>query len=157
AECDVPLRPGWIYHASQDPRVKTPDQLLDLYYQSVGRGACLDLGISPDKRGLLNDRDVASLKEFGAMLKQIFSDNLAKGATFTASNVRGGNLRQYGPARLTDDDRYSYWATDDSVTHPQLLVDLHQPATFNVIRLRENIKLGQRIGAFKIEAYIEGN
>jgi alpha-L-fucosidase len=157
AECDVPLRPGWFYHASQDQQVKSPYKLLELYYQSVGRGACLDLGIAPDRRGLLNDRDVASLKEFGELLQQTFAVNLAKDASFTASNVRGRDLLRYGPAHLVDNDKYNYWATDDSVTTPQLLVDLHRPVTFNVIRLRENIRLGQRIGAFKIEAFMNGS
>jgi len=156
AECDVPLRPGWFYHASQDQQVRSPYQLLDLYYQSVGRGADLDLGLAPNRQGQLDDHDVTSLKEFGLLLQQIFSINLAAGATFTASNVRGGNSAQYGPSQLVDNDRYSYWATDDSVTTPQLIIDLGKPTTFNVIRLRENIKLGQRISAFTLEAEEEG-
>ena len=156
AECDVPLRPGWFYHPSQDAQTKTPYQLLDLYYQSVGRGASLDLGLAPDRRGLLSDHDVASLKGFGDLLQQTFSVNLAKGAAFTASNIRGGNSRKFGPAWLVDDDRYSYWATDDSVTEPKLIVDLGRPTTFNVIRLRENIKLGQRISSFSIDAFLNG-
>jgi len=156
AECDVPLRPGWVYHASQDEQVKTPYQLMELYYQSVGRGADLDLGISPDKRGLIHQQDISSLTTFGNLLKQTFSVNLAKGAKFTASNIRGNNSREYGPALLVDEDRYSYWATDDAVTTPQLEIDLGKPTTFNVIRLRENIKLGQRIGALSIDAFIDG-
>ena len=155
AECDVPLRPGWFYHPSQDQKVKSAWQLLDLYYQSVGRGACLDLGIAPNRSGRLSQQDVTSLREFGGLLQQTFSTNLAKGASFTASNIRG-NSREYGPAHLTDDDRYSCWATDDSVTTPQLTMDLGKPTTFNVIRLRENIKLGQRISSFTIEAFEDG-
>lgn len=156
AECDVSLRPGWFYHSTQDAQVKTPPQLLDLYYKSVGRGADLDLGLSPDQRGLLNEHDVASLKAFGDILRQTFAVNLLKGAKFTASNIRGGNARKYGPAFLTDDDRYSYWATDDTVKHPQLVADLGEVKTFNVIRLRENIKLGQRITGFAVDAFVDG-
>ncbi|HVU53492.1 MAG TPA: discoidin domain-containing protein [Puia sp.] len=156
AECDVPLRPGWFYHASQDEQVKSPYQLLDLYYQSVGRGASLDMGLSPDRRGMLHEHDVASLRAFGDLLRQTFSLNLAKGAHFTASNIRGNNVGMFGPGKLVDGDRYSYWATDDAVTTPELVVDMGQAATFNVIRLRENIKLGQRIDAFVVEAYVNG-
>jgi alpha-L-fucosidase len=145
AECDVPLRPGWFYHAAQDPQVKTSAELLDLYFQSVGRGAGLDLGLSPDKRGLLPDPDVASLKRFGDLLKQIFAVNLARGAELKASNVRGNNLAKYGPQFLLDKDRYSYWATDDKITTPELILTLSGQKTFNIIQLRENIKLGQRI------------
>ena len=156
AECDVPLRPGWFYHPSQDEQAKSPYQLLDLYYQSVGHGADLDLGIAPNRKGQIDQRDVASLQGFGDLLKQTFTVNLAKAAVFTASNIRGNDNRKYGPARLIDDDRYSYWATDDSVTEPQLVVDMGKTITFNVIRLRENIKLGQRISSFTIEAFEEG-
>jgi alpha-L-fucosidase len=156
AECDVSLRPGWFYHKAQDEGVKSPYTLLDLYYKSVGRGAALDLGLSPDPRGIVNEIDVKSLTEFGNLLKQTFAVNLAKGATLTASNVRGGNKAKFGPQFLLDDSRYSYWATDDKVTTPTLTIDLHSPKTFNVIRLRENIKLGQRIDAVAVDAYLNG-
>jgi alpha-L-fucosidase len=153
AECDVPLRPGWFYHASQDEQVKSPYTLLDLYYKSVGRGANLDLGLAPDRTGRLHANDVKALKGFGELLQKIFKTNLAKSAVFTASNVRGRNSKKFGPSFLTDNDRYSYWATDDNVMKPHLLIDLRKPTTFNVIRLRENIKLGQRITAFAIDAF----
>jgi alpha-L-fucosidase len=156
AECDVPLRPGWFYHKEQDDKVKSPDSLMNLYYMSVGRGACLDLGLEPDRRGMLNDNDVNSLKEFGNRLRATFAVNLAKGATLKASNGRAGDKAKFGPARVLDDDRYSYWATDDKVTTPELVLDLHQNKTFNVIRLRENIKLGQRIDAVAVDAWQDG-
>jgi alpha-L-fucosidase len=156
AECDVSLRPGWFYHKDQDDKVKSPDTLLSLYYQSVGRGACLDLGLSPDRRGLLYDSDVKALKQFGKVIRETFAVNLAKGATLKASNVRGGNHAKFGPRNLLDGDRYSYWATDEKVTTPELIVDLHRNKTFNVIRLRENIKLGQRIEAVAVDVFRDG-
>ncbi len=156
AECDVSLRPGWFYHKNQDDKVKTIDTLMSLYYQSVGHGACLDLGLSPDRRGLLFQRDVRYLNGFGASLKYTFQHNLLKGAKLTASNIRGRNKAKFGPAHLLDNDRYSYWATDDNVNTPQLIVEMHRAEVFNVIRLRENIKLGQRIDAVAIDAFLNG-
>jgi alpha-L-fucosidase len=153
AECDVSLRPGWFYHTRQDDSVKTPQALMDLYFQSVGRGASLDLGLSPDTRGLLNNNDVTSLQSFGYLLEKTFGTNLAKAATLTASNVRGNNKLKFGADKLLDGDRYSYWATDDKVTTPQLVADMHKPQTFNIIRLRENIKLGQRIEEVAIDIW----
>jgi len=156
AECDVALRPGWFYHENQDGKVKSVNTLMNLYYKSVGHGACLDLGLSPNKKGTLNDADADSLKKFGEKLKQTFAVNLVRGATLNASNVRGGNMQKFGPFHLTDNDRYSYWATDDTCTTPQLIVNLRQNTTFNVVRLRENIKLGQRIEAVAIDIYEDG-
>lgn len=153
AECDVSLRPGWFYHASQNADVKSPYTLMDLYYKSVGRGANLDLGLSPNRDGLLDSEDVSALKGFGDLLKKTFAVNLAQGASFQASNIRGGNAGKFGPAFLIDSDRYSYWSTDDGVTTPTLTINLKGSRRFNVIRLRENIKLGQRIEAFEVEAF----
>jgi alpha-L-fucosidase len=155
SECDVPLRPGWFYHASQDEQVKSPAVLFDLYYKSVGRNASLDLGLSPDKRGILHENDVNALKQFGDLLKETFSENIAKKAVFTASNIRGKS-DAYAPSLLVDEDRYSYWATDDSVTRAELVVDLPAHSAFNVIRLRENIKLGQRVTSFSIDQSVNG-
>lgn len=157
AECDVSLRPGWFYHASQNHQVKSPYTLLNLYYKSLGRGANLDLGLSPNREGRLDDTDVSSLKQFGDILKQTFALNLAKGAQMTASNVRGGNKAKFGPQFLLDADRYTYWSTDDGITTPSLTVELPAAKSFNVIRLRENIKLGQRISSFTVEVFAGGN
>lgn len=151
AECDVPLRPGWFYHQDQDTKVKIPDSLFNLYFKSVGRGACLDLGLAPNKYGLLNGGDLISLKIFGQILKKTFSVNLAKGATLIVNNTRGNNNTKYGPAHLLDANRYSYWATDDNVKTPQVIVNLHTPKAFDIIQLRENIKLGQRIDSIAID------
>jgi alpha-L-fucosidase len=151
AECDVPLREGWFYHKSQDSTTKTPDSLLNLYYESVGRGACLDLGLSPNTSG--NITDVLTLKQFGNILHDIFSINLANGATLTASNIRGNNKLKYGPSNLLDADMYTYWATDDTVKTPNLVLDFHSIKIFNIIRLREDIKLGQRIEGVSVDAW----
>ncbi|RYY66827.1 MAG: hypothetical protein EOO13_15325 [Chitinophagaceae bacterium] len=153
AECDVPLRPGWFYHASQDDKVKSAKELLDIYFKSVGRGAAMDIGLAPNKEGQLHDNDVKSLKEFGKLLRDIFKNNLAKNVTFTATNIRGNNNKKYGPSFLKDTDRYSYWATDDEVLQASLLIDFKKQQLFNIIRLRENIKLGQRIRSFEIDAW----
>jgi alpha-L-fucosidase len=153
AECDVPLRKGWFYHADQDNTVKTATQLYDLYLMSVGRGADLDIGLAPDTRGLLHERDVSVLREFGELLRRTFSNNLARGARLHASNVRGQDDRVAGVLRLIDDDRYSHWATDDGVTTAELTAEFEKPTTFRVIRLREDIKLGQRIEAFAVDSW----
>jgi alpha-L-fucosidase len=154
AEADVSLRPGWFYHASQNHQVKSPATLMDLYYKSVGRGANLDLGLSPNRDGLLDDTDVNALKGFGELLQETFKTNLAKGASLKASNIRAGTAAKFGPANLLDEGRYTYWSTDDAVHTPVLTLTLPAESEFNVIRLRENIKLGQRIEAVEVEALI---
>lgn len=139
AECDVPLRPGWFYHPEQDDRVKTAAQLFEIYLKSVGRGAALDLGIAPNRRGLLHENDVASLKEFGRLLDESFANNLAKQATFSL-----------GKKQLTDSARYS------SVVGNEFVLTWKAPISPKFIRLRENIKLGQRVDSFVVESLVSG-
>jgi alpha-L-fucosidase len=105
AECDVSIRPGWFWHESENAKVKTPAQLIDLYYKSAGRGANLLLNVPPNRQGLLDAADIAALKAFGDYRQ----------ATF-AKNLHGTN------------------------------------AMFNVIRIREDIRYGQRIDGVVVES-----
>jgi alpha-L-fucosidase len=152
AECDVSIRPGWFYHAKEDARVKSPAQLLDIYYKSVGRGACLNLNIPPDRRGHIHENDVGSLREFHRVLQATFAHNLAAQAHFKASNVRG-QAKQFAPENLLRLHNGNYWATDDSVTTPQLVLEFTRPVTFNVVDLREYLPLGQRIEGFALDQW----
>jgi alpha-L-fucosidase len=153
AESDFSIRPGWFYHADEDDKVKTARQLLDHYFVTVGLGGSMLLNIPPDKRGLINEKDKTSLAEFGKILDQLFAVNYAKGATVVASNTRG-NSEEFAGKNVLDDDRYSYWSTDDGVTTGDLVLTLKGKRTFNVIRLRENIKLGQRIDDWAVDIWV---
>lgn len=151
AECDVSIRPGWFYHASEDEKVKTPEQLVDLYFKSVGRGASMLLNIPPDRRGRVHERDRASLVGFRRRLEALFATNLAPTAALSASNTRGGDPR-YRPARATDGDRHTYWATDDEVREAEFVLSWDRPVRIQVVDLREPIELGQRIDRWAIAA-----
>jgi alpha-L-fucosidase len=78
------------------------------------------------------------------LLDQTFVHDLALKATLKAGNTRN-NHPQFGAENLTDHDRYSYWGTDDTVTRATVELSWKEPVTFRLIRLRENIQLGQRI------------
>jgi alpha-L-fucosidase len=155
AECDVSIRPGWFYHAKEDARVKTPAQLLDIYYKSVGRGACLNLNLPPDRRGRIHENDAASVMELRRILDQTFARNLAQGARLQPSNVRGSG-REFDAKNLLDGRRNTYWATEDTVITPELVVEFPAATRFNVIDLREFLPLGQRVDAFKLERWDNG-
>ena len=155
AECDVSIRPGWFYHESEDAKVKTPAQLLDIYYKSVGRGACLNLNLPPDGRGQINDNDIRSLREMRRILDATFKKDLAQNAKLTASNTRAG-AKRFAPENLLDGRRETYWATDDKVTTPELVLDFGRPVMFNVVSLQEYLPLGQRVDGFALDQWQEG-
>jgi alpha-L-fucosidase len=155
-ECNTSIRPGWFWHERENARVKTPAQLMNLYYRSVGRGGCFLLNVPPDRRGLVHENDAASLRGFNAMVKGTFRQNLAEKAKVAASNVRAKGAKAFGPRNLLDDDRYTYRSTDDAVLTAEVTFDLGKPVKFNVVRLRENIKLGQRVDAFALDQWKDG-
>ena len=155
AECDVSIRPGWFWHETEDHAVKTPQQLLELYYKSVGRGGSFLLNIPPNRSGLVGDSDIASLREFGAIIKGTFARNIAAHAQCIASNVRGSDSA-YKAANILSSNPTRYWATDDSVTTPSIEIDLNRETPFDVIRLREAIQLGQRVEALSVDSWTEG-
>jgi alpha-L-fucosidase len=152
AECDVSIRPGWFWHEQENSQVKTPDQLGELYFASVGRGANLLLNLPPNRQGQLSPQDVNAIAEFQRRLQATFGNNLAAGAKLNPSNVRGGDPG-FGAARLLDPNPDTYWATDDGVHTPELTIDFGRRIRMNVLRLREAIQLGQRIGAFAVDAW----
>lgn len=160
AECDVPLRKGWFWHANEDPTVRPPEKLMDIYFNSVGKGGCLNLGIAPDRDGLVCEADRLALDGFGNALRTLFAANLARGAKATASQTRAwadaAKPSPYAATNAIDGDRYTYWATDDSVTAAELTLTLPAAVEFDVVRLRENIKLGHRVDAFAIDAWQAG-
>jgi alpha-L-fucosidase len=153
AECDVSIRPGWFYHKHEDNQVKTPQQLVELYYSSVGRGASFLLNLPPDRRGRIHENDVEALREFRRVIDATFTTNLAAGAQVNASNWRGGRDRRFAPANVLDGRRDTYWATDNGVRTPTLTLDLPNPATFNVVRLREFLPLGQPIESIIVDMW----
>jgi alpha-L-fucosidase len=155
AECDVSIRPGWFWHEAENSKVKTSRELLTLYYNSVGRGASFLLNVPPDRRGLIDERDSESLRGFGKLMRQIFSQNLAMQAgSVVASNVRE-NASEYAAKAVLDDSRESYWATNDGITTADVVFNFPGPIGFNIARIRENVELGQRIARFAVDAWVD--
>jgi alpha-L-fucosidase len=152
AECDVSIRPGWFWHAGENGKVKTPAQLIDLFYNSVGRGANLLLNVPPNRDGRLQDEDVASLRGFGGYLQSTFRVDLAANAIVSASNFRGKDPA-YRAANLVDGNPHTSWATDDEVRTADAVCDFRRRVTFNVIAVREDLRFGQRVDAFAVDIW----
>ena len=148
AECDVSIRPGWFYHPEQDGRVKTVDQLTDLYYRSVGHNATLLLNFPVDRNGLVHPIDSANAVNFRRNIEKQLAHNLLKGIVPTVSDERGG---KYTAKAMTDGDYDTYWAAHDSVLSASVEFALDKPTKINRMMLQEYIPLGQRVKAFTVE------
>lgn len=147
AECDVSIRPGWFYHKAEDSKVKTPEQLFELYLKSVGRGANLLLNVPPDGRGLITRYDSAALVGFHQLRTRNFRNNLFKNsATY---HLFHGHLKK---APALSDGNYKTVEPVTEAVQESAGVELKQKKNtkINCIVLHEDISKGQRCARFKL-------
>ncbi|MGA2408123.1 MAG: alpha-L-fucosidase [Bacteroidales bacterium] len=154
-EVNTSIRPEWFYHPSEDTKVKTLPQLMDTYYNSIGRNGTLLLNFPIMPNGLIHPNDEKAALEFGKAVKEAFAVNLVEQKKASASNVRG-NSKDFGADKAIDSDKNTYWTTDDDVVTASLTIDLGKPTTFNRFMAQEYIRLGQRVKAFTVEALVDG-
>jgi alpha-L-fucosidase len=154
AQADVSIRPGWFYRPSEDRLVKSVRQLMDIYYESVGRNAALLINLTPDLRGLIPELDAQRAKEYGDTIRATFATNLLADAQVAASSVNRQDA-QAGADKLLDSDLGTYWRAEDWSGRVELTFTLDKPVTFNRVMLQENIALGQRIERFGVDAWVE--
>ncbi len=152
-QCDVSIRKGWFFHTTDDETVKTPSQLVDLYYRSVGRNAVFLLNLPPNRDGLFADKDVASLKKFKEILDKTFKENFAANAKVTASSTYS-NAATFSPSNITDNDQSSYWAASNDKKEASLEMAIDSTKKFDRILLQEPIRFGQRVTSFDISLLV---
>jgi alpha-L-fucosidase len=132
-ETDVSIRPGWFYHPAEDSRVKTVEQLVDLYFTSVGRNSKLLLNVPPTSEGLLHNVDVERLTGMRQRLDSLF------GRDVTARDKAGGLERSRPSAR-------------ESIYR----ISLANPMPVSILEVREDIRSGQVVARHAIEGAING-
>jgi alpha-L-fucosidase len=142
-EADTPLRKlHWFWHPNDEASLKSLDDLLSIYDQTVGHGAQLMLGIAPDRRGLLPDSDVARLEEFGKAVRERYAHNLALEHS-PASEV----------SAALDGDPDTFWSAPEGSHDSALEVTFAAPVTFNRALTMEWLNAGQRIQKYSIDVW----
>ena len=126
-EADVSIRPGWFWHPAEDERVRTADNLAELYFSSVGRNANLLLNVPPTTEGLFHATDVRRLAEFADWRRGLFANDLAADASRQVT--RSGSVVD---------------------------LELERPAAFDVASLEEDIAHGQTVERYALEAWTGG-
>lgn len=129
-ETDVSIRPGWFYHPAEDEKVKTVEQLVDLYFTSVGRNSKLLLNVPPTRAGLLHDTDVARLSGMRAKLSDVFQTDLTTGQRPRQQSRAGDVVFE---------------------------VSFPKPATVSIADLREDITAGQVVSRYRLEGAIDAS
>jgi alpha-L-fucosidase len=153
-EADVSIRPGWFWHPAQDAEVRTPDNLAELYFSSVGRNAGLLLNVPPTTSGRFHESDARSLGAFGERLRAIFERNVANTARQRAS---GATDPAHQAGRATDGDPDTFWSapapTSGDVDRPWIELEWPRPATFDTICIQEAIAHGQHVERHTVEIW----
>ena len=145
AEVDVSIRPGWFYHQNEDSKVKSPKELMDIYFTSVGMNGVLLLNLPPNKEGRLAEADVESLRGFRRLYEETFARNLLTEGKVMCK-VAEGRLRN------VTDNNYDTSVSPDMKTGKAVFhFVLKQPVTFNVLSVQEDIRRGQRVEQFMLE------
>lgn len=124
-ETDVSIRPGWFYHPEEDGQVRSVENLIDLYFTSVGRNSKLLLNVPPTPEGRLHEADAARLRGMRDALDHLFDQDLAAEATRTR-------------------------ATTGARTAVQEL-ELGRDVEVGVVDLSEQIRKGQSVSGYRVE------
>lgn len=138
AETDVSIRPGWFYNPAHDTLIKSGKQLVDIYYQSVGRNSLLLLNVPPNHKGFISDDDRKSLLEFRSILDETFHTNLVQKRVIP---------------KLTDQKLSSFITVKEKGS---VVWGFTKSIEFDRVLLQENIEHGQHQVAGKLE-YWNGN
>lgn len=145
AECDVSIRPGWFYHKAEDSKVKTPEELFQLYLKSVGRGANLLLNVPPDGRGLITSYDSAALVKFNNLRVKNFENNIFKSSS--TYYLHSGILKK---APAVADGNYGTAQKMLSSGNHAVGVEVKENKKVNCIILYEDLRAGQNCAAYKL-------
>ena len=125
-ETDVSIRPGWFHHPAEDASVKSVDDLVTIYFSSVGRNSKLLLNVPPTREGLLHSVDTERLLGMRYALDAMFhADSAAQLSDVTFRAV--GTRQALAEARIAS------------------------PSEISIIELREHIEQGQRVARWSCE------
>ena len=148
AETNEPILHGWFWAPNKS--VRTAAELIDIYYQSVGRNSNMLMNLSPDSRGLIPDNQLANLHLMSQVVKQTFARNLAAGATLTADNSNP----THRPSLALDSNLDTWWEAAPGHSTATLTLKLPAARTFDVVSLQEAVDhRSQRIESFAIDIW----
>jgi len=151
---DVSTRRGWFFHPAQDficaedakdcEGVRSINNMVNLYYESVGKNAVLLLNYPPNPDGLVSRHDVTQANKLGEYLKKTFSKDFVSKmeaeknvfvAEIDASNKHHGDVLCI-QEKISDGQRIAEFTSEKLVGNSwQKLVDGKTVGYKRLIRL----------------------
>lgn len=148
AETDVSIRPGWFYHEEEDDKVRSFENLKDIYLKSVGGNTTLLLNIPPMKNGKIHEKDIAILKRLGEFINDTFKNNLLKNALITT--VPEHDCRGNSPDMMRTDDYNTYFMNKEGDNKLLIEIKFDECKKLNYLVLKEAITYSQRVEKFNV-------
>lgn len=148
AEVNTSIRPGWFWHESENDKVRSLDELVNIYNNSVGGNATFLLNIPPTPEGLLHENDVKRLAELGEYLRRAFGENLLAEARISSNGIN--------PEAVRTDSYNKYFIAEKDKNTAVMTLSWNHPVSIGNIVLKENIRMGQRVESFTVEAGLNG-
>jgi alpha-L-fucosidase len=139
AETNTSIREGWFYRDDEKQKVRSADDVFDIYERSVGGNSTFLLNIPPNRNGKFSGEDVSVLTEVGKRINETYGKNLFVGAK--------------GAKQVLDNDI----STGLILSGKQKSIEITtlKPITINRIVLQENIAdYGERVEKHQLEAWI---
>lgn len=151
AEVNTSIRPGWFWHESENDKVRSLDELINIYYNSVGGNATFLLNIPPTTEGLFHENDVKRLSEIGEYLDKAFKENLTATATLTADSTEKG----FDIENALSDNYDSYYTPEKGKNNAEIIISWQENQNIGNIVLKENILNSQRVEEFSVDVMEE--
>ncbi len=141
AEINTSIRHGWFYRDDEHQKVRTADDVFDIYERAVGGNATFLLNIPPNREGTFSPRDVAALEETGRRIAAVYGTSLNEGAS--------------GPREALDGNEATCWLADGLVD--EFEITLPEPRRVNRCVLQEAIaSKGQRVEKHALDVWVDG-
>ena len=134
--------------------MKTPFELRDIYYKSVGRNANLLINFPITPEGEISLIDYVFANYFYMTISKELSNNLLDNAKIHCDNHRGC---RFSASKVNDGNPETYWATNDDYPYGTISFSMDKPVTMSRVMIQEYVKLGQRVKSFYLEGCKDGN
>ena len=141
AETNTSIREGWFYRDDEYQRVRSVDDVFDIYERSVGTNSIFLLNIPPNRDGKFSEQDVNVLKEVGQRIRKTYTTDLLANAK--------------GPKAVLDEKE----TTSIGVTAGSegFIIETPEPVTINRFMIQEAIAThGERVEKHALDAWIDG-
>ncbi len=158
AEVDVSIRPGWFYHKSQDRKIRSVRNLMNIYLGAVGGNSLLLLNVPPDRSGRISDYDVDVLVKFGDRVKSLLSKPVCV-EKIVAPEHEGSNKIKNVLTYAYNKNSYdatSYYTPKEERESYEIKLTFDKPYKIDRMRIVENVAFSQRIENFKVTTNANG-